>query len=185
MAPASSTRLMCYCDDCQAFAHFLDRPDLLDDHGGSDVVQVAPAALQIVAGAEHIRCVRLSAKGIHRWFTACCRSPIGNTLGPGVPFIGVHAACFDAAPGASSSSARQDVLGPIRGYAYGKFAIAGVPAEVARTGRFAMVARAAGNLLAWKLTGKASPHPFFTGPARSPISEPRVLTAGERDALRR
>ena len=44
-SPRTVNRVVCYCDDCQAFAHRLGRADLLDAHGGSDVVQVAPASL--------------------------------------------------------------------------------------------------------------------------------------------
>jgi len=185
LAPGSGTRLMCYCDDCQAVTRFLGRPDLLDSHGGSDVFQVAPAALQFIDGNEHIRCVRLTGKGLHRWYTECCRTPIGNTMGPGAPFVGVHATCFDEHGGVPDPRARDRVLGPIRGFAHGRFAIGGVPAEVARTGRAAMIARAVGNMLAWKIAGKAAPHPFFDGKTGAPLSPPRVLTTAERDALRR
>jgi hypothetical protein len=34
-ARASGFRLVCYCKDCQAFARFLDRADVLDAAGGS------------------------------------------------------------------------------------------------------------------------------------------------------
>src|SRR4051812_39818162 len=44
-APASVNRVICYCDDCQAFAHWLARADLLDAHGGTDIVQLAPASM--------------------------------------------------------------------------------------------------------------------------------------------
>jgi hypothetical protein len=57
-----SNRVTCYCDDCQAFARWLGRPDVLDAHGGSDIVQVAPAALTYDTGAEHLRCMQLGPK---------------------------------------------------------------------------------------------------------------------------
>jgi hypothetical protein len=44
-SPSSVNRIVCYCVDCQAFAHHLRRADVLDAHGGSDIVQVAPARL--------------------------------------------------------------------------------------------------------------------------------------------
>ncbi len=37
-SPHTANRVVCYCDDCQAFAHRLGRADLLDAHGGSDIV---------------------------------------------------------------------------------------------------------------------------------------------------
>src|SRR5262249_25743113 len=53
-APDRVNRVVCYCDDCQAFLHQLDRSDLLDAHGGTDIVQVAPAALRFDRGMQHI-----------------------------------------------------------------------------------------------------------------------------------
>jgi len=35
-------RVVCYCDDCQAFLHHLARKDLFDAYGGPDIVQIAP-----------------------------------------------------------------------------------------------------------------------------------------------
>src|SRR5512138_1926635 len=53
-APDTVNRVVCYCDDCQAYAHHLGRADLLDELGGTDVVQVAPASLAFHRGAERI-----------------------------------------------------------------------------------------------------------------------------------
>src|SRR5208282_4092194 len=51
-SPRSVNRVTCYCEDCQAFAHQLGRADLLNEKGGSDVVQVAPAALTFTQGRD-------------------------------------------------------------------------------------------------------------------------------------
>jgi len=40
VAPHSSFRFVCYCTNCQAFARFLERPDVLDDAGGTDIVHI-------------------------------------------------------------------------------------------------------------------------------------------------
>jgi hypothetical protein len=37
VSPSSGFRFVCYCGDCQAFAHFLDRADVLDAAGGTDI----------------------------------------------------------------------------------------------------------------------------------------------------
>ncbi len=42
--------IVCYCDDCRAFLRVLERPELLDAHGGSRIVQMSPVHLQIAAG---------------------------------------------------------------------------------------------------------------------------------------
>ena len=73
-------RVICYCDDCQAFAHQLGRADLLDSNGGTDIVQVAPASPHIRQGQDKIAALRLSPKGLYRWHARCCNTPVGNTL---------------------------------------------------------------------------------------------------------
>lgn len=49
--------------------------DLLDAHGGTDLVQVAPACVAFDHGAEQIVGLRLAPKGMHRWYAACCNTP--------------------------------------------------------------------------------------------------------------
>src|SRR5690348_17955313 len=88
VAPNTVNRVVCYCDDCQAFLHYLGRADLLDAHGGSDIVQVAPASLSFERGADRIAGLRLTPKGLHRFYATCCKMPLGNTVGPAIPFVG-------------------------------------------------------------------------------------------------
>src|SRR5262245_25612243 len=73
-------RVVCYCDDCQSFAHVLERSeDTLDAHGGTEIFQMSPAQLEFTAGADRLACLRLTPKGLLRWYASCCRTPIGNT----------------------------------------------------------------------------------------------------------
>src|SRR5262245_12535850 len=83
-SPRTVNRVVCYCDDCQAALHHLGHAELLDEHGGTDIVQVAPASLAFHAGADRIVGLRLSPKGLYRWHTSCCKTPVGNTVGPGI-----------------------------------------------------------------------------------------------------
>ena len=80
-------RATCYCKDCRAFARFLGVPGVLDASGGTDIVPVAPAAVRITAGGEHVVCMSLSPKGLLRWYAACCRTPLANTPRPVVQFM--------------------------------------------------------------------------------------------------
>ena len=79
--PKGGNRLVCYCGDCQMAARYLqpDRPQL-DPNGGSDIFQVAPCNLQLTGGLEHLACVRLSPKGLLRWYAECCNSAFGLYL---------------------------------------------------------------------------------------------------------
>jgi hypothetical protein len=90
-AVSSSTggRVLCYCKDCQAFARFLERADVLDAAGGTDIFQMPPGRVNLTAGMDAVRCLRLSNRGVYRWYTDCCRTPIGSIAGPRVPLIGV------------------------------------------------------------------------------------------------
>jgi hypothetical protein len=179
-SPGGANRALCYCADCQALAVFLKRPEVLDAHGGSDIFQMAPANVQIVEGAENIRCMRLSPKGLHRWYADCCKTPLGNTLGPGMPFIGVSSAFIDGSP-----AERDRVFGKTRGAIHGKDARGGLPPGASRKVSFGFLVRTARLLIGWKLTGKAWPSPFFDARTKDPISTPTILTLAERQALRR
>jgi hypothetical protein len=76
--PSAGFRFVCYCNDCQPFARFLERPDILDAGGGMDIFQLPPGQVTFTAGLDALRCVRLSSK-VLRWFADCCRTPIANT----------------------------------------------------------------------------------------------------------
>jgi hypothetical protein len=172
-APDTVNRVVCYCDDCQAFAHHLGRADLLDEHGGTDIVQVAPSSLSYTRGTDRIAAVRLGPKGLHRWYATCCKTPLGNTVGPGVPFVGLTAKVLAA----------DDAVGPPVGRIYGKFAVGATPPG--STGApVRLLARAAGKVLGWKFGGKTWPHPFFDRDTRAPRYPVTVLTRDERDKLR-
>lgn len=171
-SPDTVNRVVCYCDDCQAFAHFLGRGDLLDDHGGTDIVQVAPRALWLTHGEQHMACLRLSPKGLYRFYARCCSTPMGNTLGTKVPFVGIVASSVVEADAA---------VGPATGAILGRFAVGAPPAGSDKLD-VGLLARAAKRVLSWKLRGQGTPHPYFAeGTPRFPVT---VLTKDERAALR-
>jgi len=177
-APQSVNRVVCYCDDCQAFVHQLGRADLLDANGGTDIVQVAPSSLSFVRGQDKIAGVRLTPKGLFRWHTTCCNTPVGNTLTPQVPFVGIAVQAFDGgAPRAD------EAFGKPIGAILGKYAV-GDPPKGSTGLNLALIARTIGKVLGWRLRGKAWPHPFFTRETGEPIYPLTILTQQQRDALR-
>jgi hypothetical protein len=176
VSPRAVNRVICYCDDCQAFAHQLGRADLLNDKGGTDIVQVAPAALRFTQGQDRIAGLRLTPKGLYRWHASCCNTPVGNTLGPAVPFVGLPVQSFDAAR-------PDDVFGAPIGAILGKYAVGDPPAG--STGmNFPLLLRAIGKVLGWRLRGKTWPHPFFARATRAPIYPLTVVSTERREALR-
>jgi hypothetical protein len=177
-SPQTVNRVGCYCDDCQAFAHWLGRADLLDAQGRSDIVQVAPATFAFAQGQDRVRGVRLSPKGLYRWYASCCNTPVGNTLSPAIPFVGILAAAFDQeVPRADAA------FGPPTGAIMGKFAIGEAPPGT--TGiQLPLLLRVVARVLDWRLRGKVWPHPFFTRGKDVPIYPFDVLSREEREALR-
>jgi hypothetical protein len=179
VTPRNSNHCVCYCDDCQAFSHFLGRADdVLDAFGGTRILHLSPARLSFTAGAEHIAVMRLSAKGMLRWHTSCCRTPIGNTLTTGtLPFIGLIDA-FVREPTAA--------LGPIRGRSFPEGAKGG-RAAVSRDGLPVplMVARVIALMLSWRLRGDHRHSPLFEVATGQPRVTARVLDTPEREELKK
>jgi hypothetical protein len=177
-SPKTVNRAVCYCADCQAYLHHLGRADLLDEHGGTDIVQVAPASLTFDRGVERIVGVRLTPKGLYRWYARCCKTPVGNTLGPTLPFVGIVAHAFEG-----PSTRPDDVFGKPAGGVWGQFAV-GTPPEGSTKLNLRLVARSFQRMLGWRLRGKTWPHPFFDRTTRSPSRPVSILSRAERDALR-
>src|SRR5262249_15877425 len=125
VSPSSGFRFVCYCKDCQAFARFLQRPDVLDPSGGTDIFQMPPGRVKLTAGAAEARCLRVSDKGVLRWYTYCCRTPIGNTAAsPRFPVIAViHSFTVPGADGRS----RDEMLGPSLCRIYERSAVGPLP----------------------------------------------------------
>ena len=64
VSPKVGNHVVCYCNDCQAFANHLSADDdILDPWGGTEVYQTAPWHISIHKGIENIRCLRLTPKG--------------------------------------------------------------------------------------------------------------------------
>ena len=120
--------------------------------------------------------LRLTPKGLFRWYANCCNTPLGNTLTPKIPFVGIIAQAFDNGPQRSD-----DVFGPPIGAILGKHAI-GVPPAGSTGLNLSLMLRAIACVLGWRLRGKAWPHPFFN--TSGPIYPLTVLPHEQREALR-
>jgi hypothetical protein len=180
VSASTGCRVLCYCEDCQAFARFLDRPDILDAAGGTDIFQMPPGRVKVTAGAEAMRCLRLSGKGVLCWYTSCCRTPIANTAGPRVPLIGLIHSFMDPE---SAAGPRDDVLGPALCRIYERSAIGPLPPSAPAPPSLRVLSRRALKLLGWWAQGLARPSPFFDDSTLAPRSLPRVLTPSERAVL--
>ncbi|MGE4606693.1 MAG: DUF6151 family protein [Myxococcota bacterium] len=174
----NGNRLVCYCDDCQSFAHFLGRADeVLDAHGGTDIFQTTPVHIEITEGADRLACMRLTAGGLLRWYADCCKTPIGNTRGSRrVPFVGVVHSCMDHA---ADIRFRDEALGAVRARINGRFA-KGDLAQLSAHQRapVSMLRVVPMMLFAW-LRGESTPSPFFDAATGKPRVVPRILSEDE------
>ena len=176
--PGSVNRAVCYCRDCQAFAHFLGRAnEILDSKGGSDVVQTSPAHVTLTEGVEMLACMRLTENGLVRWYARCCNTPIGNTLANyKVSFVGLIHSCLD-----NGGKSLEDSFGPVRMWVNTKAAKGEVRSSaLAATGG---IMRILWMLLRARLNGSYKRTAFFSSQSGAPVATPKVLSREERDRL--
>lgn len=173
-------RARCYCKDCQAYAHHLGNAgQILDSHGGTDIVATLPAAVRITAGLEQLACLTLTAKGPLRWYAACCRTPIGNTARDHkTPYLGIvgrslsaPASELDAAFGPASIALN---TGSARG------GVASTPVAT-----FLGVLQIMGHALIARMAGRHKVTPFFDTTSGKPVKAPQALSAEQRQAAYR
>ena len=180
VSPSTGLRFVCYCKDCQAFARFLDRPDVLDEAGGTDIFQMPPARVRFVAGADALRCVNLGSRGVLRWYSDCCRTPVANTAGPRFPIIGMIHSFMDHQ---TDGRSRDDIFGPALCRIFERSATAPLSASAPPPPSFGLYVRRGPALVGWWWRGLARPNPFFDASTGAPLSAPRVITPSERSAL--
>lgn len=180
VSPSSGFRFICYCGDCQAFARFLGRTDILDPAGGTDIFHMPPGHMMLTAGAGAMRCLSLSRR-VLRWYSGCCRTPIANTAArPSFPVVGVvHSFMDHEADGRS----RDEVLGPPLCRTFEGSSVGPLPPNVPVPPSAGLFARRGSKLLGWWLRGLNRPTPFFDDRTKAPRAPPHVLTPSERAAL--
>jgi hypothetical protein len=171
-----ANRGVCYCKDCQAFAHFLERPDdaVLNELGGTEIVATLPRHVHFTQGLEALVCMSLSPKGLLRWYTSCCNTPIANTPRDSrMPYVGLIHSCL-----AKSSPSMQESFGPVRMVLQTKSAKGAVKSTP--VSNFVTLLRIMKSVIATRITGGYKANPFFVEGSGVPIKQPRVLTKLER-----
>lgn len=175
--PRAATRAICYCKDCQAYAHFLGRAaDVLNAQGGTQIVATLPAHVQLTHGLHALTAVSLSDKGLLRWYAGCCGTPIGNTpRDPHTPYVGLVSSCFT-----HGAASLQD-FGPVRAILNPKSATAAVGATPGHN-LMAML-RLTTMVIGGRLRGSWRDTPFFSPESGAPVVRPQVFSSGERAQL--
>ena len=157
ITPNSGNHVVCCCIDCQAFANYLDKGDtVLDECGGTRIYQTSQSQVKIGQGIEHIICLKLTQKGITRWYSACCNTPIGNTLNAKMPFIGLVHSFMQHSPDLAQN------LGPVRAYVQTQYAIK-TPTYLKHSAKFPLgiTLRIVRKILSWKIRKMGQPSVFY------------------------
>jgi hypothetical protein len=178
--PSAGFRFVCYCTDCQAFSRFLERPDVLDAAGGTDIFHMPAGRVTLTAGKDALRCLSFSSK-VLRWYADCCRTPIANSAATArFPVVALIHSFIDHK---DTSHSRDDTLGPPLCRIYERSAIGPLPANAPPPPSMGMFAHRAAKLFGWWVRGIGRPNPFFDEMTYAPLSAPRAFLPRERAAL--
>lgn len=171
-------RGVCYCKDCQAYAHFLGKADeILGEMGGSDVVATLPQHVTFTQGVERLTCMSLSDKGMLRWYASCCNTPIGNTARDfKVSHVGLLHNCLR-----DPSASLDDAFGPVR-MRVGMKSAKGTPKAMALSTTVSVLQFMA-RLIRARMDGSYKKTPFFDPETGAPRVSPKALTPDERARL--
>lgn len=164
ITPTSGNRVICCCSDCQAFAAYLKQgSNMLDQFGGTDILQMSQSQLRIEQGQQYLQSMRLTKNGLLRWYTSCCHTAVGNTVSAKLPFVGVIHSFID-------EEDRDGVLGPVRAAIQTQYAI-GNPNYPRQSPKYpvGVTARLMSKILIWKIQGKHKPTVFFGDDGRPAV----------------
>jgi hypothetical protein len=178
VSPATVQNLVCHCADCRTFVRHLDRAgDLLTEHGGTAVVHSTPARMHLTAGIEHVGLVRLSPKGLLRFYTTCCNTPLAAMLDdPRQAFVSIARCILPA-----DADEHLGVAVRVRG----RSAIGDrSKLNAAHNVPLWLLVRIGWRLARQRIRGQARPSPFHA-PDGSCIVQATVLTKEQREAARR
>lgn len=175
--PEKVSRGVCYCKDCQAFAHYLGTTgDILDEMGGTDVLATLPQHVSFTQGVERLACMSLSDKGMLRWYASCCYTPIGNTpRNMKLSHVGLVHTCLADPPRTLDA-----VFGPVRMRVNTQGAKGASRPKTLPLSTVVAIVKFMGSLLRARLDGSYKRTPFFVPSQGTPIVAPKVLTPGER-----
>ena len=174
---SSPGRMVCYCDDCQAYMVHLGRTDLLDPAGGTEVIPLYPSDVTVVAGADQLLATQLAPNHVYRYSTKCCNSPVGNTR-PGFSWLGMQRNLFTV----KDPQLLDKTLGEVRARIMGKFAKGPVPKGTADKMNLSAAIAVIPFMLKGRLGNKGKTSPFFAADGAA-VGESKVLTKLERADL--
>lgn len=171
----SAIHAVCYCRDCQAYAHHLGQPDaVLNPLAGTEVVGTHARNVSFTRGAEQLPCLSLPEAGLLRWYARCCNTPLANTGRDWrMPYVGLVHLCLRA-----GGEPLAPAFGPVQMHLETSSA-KGTPPRM-RWSQLKALLGFMPRIAAARFTGSYRRTPFFTATG-APVVAVRVLSAAERE----
>ena len=180
--PARTGRIICLCDDCQAYARYLDNNEVLDENGGTEVIPLYPSDIEFTEGRDLIKCLRLMpGRGLYRWYAGCCHSPLVNIPPtPKIPYAGVLHTFIEG-----GKPLLEEKFGKVKGRVNGRFGKGELPPGTnEKVSWHLMLTTIIPFVLVGKLKKKQSPSPFFNEDGIS-TCHPTILSKQELSLLKK
>jgi hypothetical protein len=153
---------------------------MLDGLGGTDIVAILPRYVTFTHGLDHLACMSLSEGGTLRWYTSCCKTPVGNTpRDVRQSHVGLVHNCLEA-----QGTSLDHSFGPVTMRIHTKSAKR-PPSKNSPLVFTAAVLRYMASLTWSRVSGEYRVNPFFHPSTGAPAVAPRVLSESERAALLR
>jgi hypothetical protein len=135
---------------------------------GVNLLQTTPDMISIDQGAEFLGLMRLSPRGLFRWYATCCDAPLFNTLRVrGAPFAGIQ----------TNRLANPAAAGPVRVRGY----VPGPDGKLRHQGAARMTWGIFSRMGSAWISGRWRKTPFFDA-SGTPMAEARILSKSERAA---
>jgi hypothetical protein len=162
--------IVCHCDDCQRFADYLGKKDIiLNENLGTELFQITPNKLEITKGKEHLACMQLKPKGLIRWYTACCKTPVANTINGKMAFNGVFHKFMDFS---SFGEPKEAALGNVLTYCMSRYSKGELPSNSHPKYPMGVFLRIIKMILSGFILKTNKPNQFFCEETLKPIVEP-------------
>ena len=165
------SRAVCLCDDCQSYAQYLGKEKtILDENGGTEIIALYPDQIKLMQGLDQLACMRLTDKGMYRWYSKCCNTAIANSAAPKLPFAGVVHTCL-----ALTESEKTKIFGPVFERFFGKYGKGQLPPKTHQKASIKLIMTTIPFILKGVIQKKHLPNPFFKDDG-FPKVEPHILS---------
>ncbi len=143
------------------------------------MIQLLPKHITFTQGIEALACMRLTEKGLLRWYARCCNTPIGNMLAnPKFSFVGLVDICLQG-----QSTSLTDAFGPVQAWVHTAGAKGHPKPKQLGLGR--TIGWFIVTTLKARLNGDYKQSAFFRAETGAPVVPPRVLGSSELANVRK